>query len=107
MLRWATLLKIALMRSQLPLLVSTMESVLGTALELAPLGAAKMREMVGAGIAALSEGVNQFESAKGGRLAAPAGLAVNRAVTRVARSLRRVLSSSWRGMSASTSLRPA
>lgn len=87
MLRWATLLKIALMRSQWPLLVSTMESVLGTAIESVPVGATKLREMAQAGIVALSEGVNQFEAAKGGRLAAPAGLAVNRAVTRVARTL--------------------
>lgn len=86
MLRWATLLKIVLMRSQLPLLVSTIESVLDTPLELAPLGAAKLREMMEAGLAALSEGVNHFDAAKGGRLAAPAGLALNRAITRVARS---------------------
>ncbi|MBL8759998.1 MAG: hypothetical protein JNL50_01730 [Phycisphaerae bacterium] len=85
MLRWSTRLKIALMRSQLPLLVSTIEGVLGSPLELAPLSAAKLREVVGAGLAALSEGVNHFDAAKGGRLAAPAGLAINRAVTRVAR----------------------
>jgi RNA polymerase primary sigma factor len=87
MLRWATLLKVVLMRSQLPLLVSTIESVFATPIELVPLGAPKLRELIGAGLSALSEAVNLFDATRGGRLAAPAGLALNRAVTRVARSM--------------------
>ncbi len=86
MLRWATLLKIALIRGQLPLLISTIESVFATPIELVPLGPGKLRELIGAGLAALSEGVNLFDATKGGRLAAPAGLALNRAITRVAKS---------------------
>lgn len=87
LLRWATRLKAMLVRGQWPLLVSTIEGVIGVPLELAPLSAARMREVIDAGIAAMCEGVNQFDAARGGRLAAPTGMALNRAITRVVKAI--------------------
>jgi RNA polymerase primary sigma factor len=83
-LRWAARLKAVMVRGQLPLLIRTIESVLARPVE--DLRAADLRTLVLEGLAALSQAVDDYHPQKGGRLAAPAGLALNRAITRLAKS---------------------
>ena len=77
-LRWAARLKAELVRSLLPLLIRTIESSLGRPAE--ELRAAALRPLLLASLAALAEAVDQHDPAEGGRLAAPAGMALSRAV---------------------------
>jgi hypothetical protein len=82
-LRWATRLKVELVRSQLPLLARSLEAALVRPLE--EVRSALLAELVRAGIGAIGEAVDAFDPEKGGRLAAPAGMAVQRAAMRVLR----------------------
>jgi RNA polymerase primary sigma factor len=75
-LRWAARLKAELVRSHLPLLVRTLEGAIGRELEQVRSGL--LGPLVARAIAALAEAVDAFEPGKGGRLAAPSGLAVTR-----------------------------
>ncbi len=82
-LRWAARLKAELIRSHLPLLVRTLEGAIGRPLE--EVRASVLGGLIAQAIGALGEAVDAFEPAKGGRLAAPAGLALTRLGTRFAR----------------------
>lgn len=82
-LRWATRLKAELIHSQLPLLVRTLEATLGRPLE--EVRGSLLLPLVQEAIAALAAGVEAFEGGRGGRLAAPSGLALTRVATRFAR----------------------
>lgn len=86
-LRWAARLKAEMVRSQLPLAVKTIESFLsgpgGRDLRSLPPRAAQ--RIAAVAVAAVIEGVERYDPAKGGRLAAPVGLALNRAVSAWAR----------------------
>lgn len=79
-LRWAMRLKIELVRSELPLLVRTLESSLGRPLE--EVRAGLLWPLVADGLSAVDKAVDAFDAAKGGRLAAPVGLALTRVATR-------------------------
>ncbi len=88
-LRWAVLLKVELMRSQLPLLIDSVEGLVGAPLETLPMGltSASLKGLLTACLQALAEAVEQFDVRKSGRLvparlAAPATLGVTRAATR-------------------------
>lgn len=88
-LRWAILLKVELVRSQIPLMIETLEGLLGGPLEEMPggLNSSAMKEMIGISFRALGEAVDQFDPSKAGRqnqarLAAPATLGITRAATR-------------------------
>jgi RNA polymerase primary sigma factor len=82
-LRWAARLKAELVRWQLGQLVRTLESSLGRALE--ELRTSVLCGLVQEGLAALGEAVDMFDPRKGGRLAAPAGLGLNRVAARFGR----------------------
>ena len=84
-LRWASRLKAELVRSHLPLLVRTLEGAIGRPLE--EVRATALAGLVSHGIGALGEAVDVFEPGKGGRLAAPAGLALTRVGARFAREV--------------------
>jgi transposase len=79
-LLWASRIKAEMVRSQTPLLVRAIESQTGRAIGGIPGGA--LRELCEIGLEALIEGVERFDPFKGGRLAAPAGMGVSRAVSR-------------------------
>jgi hypothetical protein len=79
-LLWASRLKAEMVRAQLGLLVRTVEDRAGGPVSALPGPAA--RGLCAAALAALVEGVDRFDPFKGGRLAAPAGLAVGKAVAR-------------------------
>lgn len=83
-LRWAARLKAELVRSQLPLVLRTLETVLERPPE--ELRAALLGPLVARCIGAVGDAVDTYEPGRGGgRLAAPAGLALTRLVTRWAR----------------------
>lgn len=75
-LRWAVLLKTLLMRSQLALLVETFEGRFERSLE--EMRSADLLILIRASLAELSEVADHHDPSKGGRLAAPSGLALNR-----------------------------
>lgn len=79
-LRWAVLLKALLIRSQLALLVETFEGRFARPLE--ELRSADLLILIRASLAELSEVADHHDPSKGGRLAAPAGLALNRLAAR-------------------------
>lgn len=79
-LRWASRLKAELVRSQIPLAVRTLASQLGTGLD--RLRSGDLRDLLLASIHAISSVVDTFDPSRGGRLAAPVGLAVNRVASR-------------------------
>ncbi len=79
-LRWASRIKAELVRSQLGLLLRTVESQLGRPLASFP-GAIAV-DIVASLAAALFDAADRYDPFKGGRLAAPAGLALNRAAAR-------------------------
>ncbi len=83
-LRWAARIKAELVRSQLPLVVRTLESSLAKQPE--EMRAGEIAPLLTGCIAALASAIDDFHPHKGGRLAAPAGLAVTRVVTRHQRS---------------------
>jgi RNA polymerase primary sigma factor len=75
-LRLVTMLKVALLRTQLPLVLSSIESRLGGPINtLAPTRAA---QLVLGGIGVASGALDRYDPTHGGRIAAPIGLAVNR-----------------------------
>lgn len=78
-LLWASRLKAELVRSQLPLIVRTVESQ--TERVIGEMGETERAEVVRVGLAAVIEAVDQFDPFKGGRLAAPVGVALGRAVS--------------------------
>lgn len=82
-LRWAVRLKAELVRSQLPLLVRTLEAAVSRPLEEVRAGVLSL--LIAEGLGAIAEAVEHFDPEKGGRLAAPAGIAVQRAAARVLR----------------------
>jgi len=75
-LRWASMLKALLVRSQLRLALETLEARLGGGLETLPPARASVLAL--AVIDAACEGVDRFHPARGGRLAAPVSLALQR-----------------------------
>ena len=85
-LRLASILRARLVGMELGLVRDTIESRLGvTLVSLAPAHAALAHD---AAIDALIESVAAFDPARGGRLAASAGLAINRALASVERAIR-------------------
>lgn len=78
-LRWASRIKAEMVRSQLPLLLRAIESQVGRAVDaIAPHA---RREMVVIGLDALIDAVDRFDPFKGGRLAAPVGVALARTIS--------------------------
>ncbi len=101
MLRWAARLKAELVRSQIGLMLRTIEAQLDAPVD--QLRAAEARELVEVGLAAVAHAVDAFDPfKKSGRLAAPTGLAVNRAASRWVRDRRAGLD---RGVRATPRLR--
>lgn len=82
-LRWAARIKAELVRSELALIVRTLESGLGRPLE--EVRTAALSRLLLEAIGAAARAVDGFHAGKGGRLAAPVGLGVNRVVAGVAR----------------------
>jgi hypothetical protein len=82
-LRWAMRLKVELVRSQLPLLIRTLEAALERPLDEARSGLASA--IIATGLSAIAEAVDAYDPDKGGRLAAPAGIAVQRAAAKFVR----------------------
>lgn len=82
LLLWAARLKAELVRGQGLLLLRTVESHFGRGLESLP--AAAGAGLLLAGLAAVGEAVDRHDPFRGGRLAAPAGLALNRVVAKFA-----------------------
>jgi hypothetical protein len=78
-LLWASRLKGEMVRSQLPLLVRAIESQTGRGI--AALPGVALRELCEIGLEALIDAADRFDPFKGGRLAAPAGIALSRAVS--------------------------
>ncbi|MCE7973261.1 MAG: hypothetical protein DYG92_02890 [Leptolyngbya sp. PLA1] len=79
-LRWAARLKAELVRSQLRVIVTTIEARVGSPIERTPAG--PMVALLGEAIAAASTAVDSIDAARGGRVAAGVGLAVDRVVAR-------------------------
>lgn len=79
-LLWASRIKSDMVRSQIPLIVRTIESRIGTPIMNAAPSAAG--ELLHVAIDAAISSVDRFDPFKGGRLAAPVSLAVGRAVGR-------------------------
>lgn len=79
-LRWAARLKAELVRAQLTLMARTIEGQLGV--PLGALRAADLAPLLNAMIAAVAGAVENFDPSGRGRLAAPVGLAVQRAASR-------------------------
>jgi len=78
-LLWASRIKAEIVRSQLPLLVRTIESQAGFSAQEIP-GLA-LRELCAVGLEAMIEAADRFDPFKGGRLAAPMGVGVTRAIS--------------------------
>lgn len=75
-LRWAARIKVELVRSELALVVRTLESGLGRPLD--EVRAVELSGLMMEAIGAAARAVDVFHAGKGGRLAAPVGLGVNR-----------------------------
>ncbi len=75
-LRLITMLKVALLQSQMTLVLSSIESRLGGPID--TLMPARAAHLVLGGISAASGAIDRFDPRHGGRIAAPIGLAVNR-----------------------------
>jgi hypothetical protein len=82
-LRAASRLKALLVRSQLPLLVRTLESTLGRQVD--EVRGSLLLPITQESLQALAAAVDAFEPEKGGRLAGPAGLGLTRLATRFVR----------------------
>jgi hypothetical protein len=78
LLRWAARLKAELVRSQHLAMFMAIRTRLERGVETLPAAAAA--GLLGACLKALAGAVDRFDPSKGGRLAAPAGLAINRAL---------------------------
>ncbi|CAN5687558.1 hypothetical protein BH11PLA1_BH11PLA1_02460 [soil metagenome] len=79
-LRWAARLKVELVRDQQMLLLKTAEAQVGAALQDLPREDA--HELFALLMSALAEGVERFDPTRAGRLAAPAGIELNRAAAK-------------------------
>lgn len=79
-LRWAARLKAELVRAGLGLALRTVESRAHRSIAAIP--PAHAAELADALLGALSEAADVFDASKGGRFAAPAGLALNRVVSK-------------------------
>ncbi|MBL8990150.1 MAG: hypothetical protein JNJ48_01075 [Phycisphaerae bacterium] len=79
-LLWAARLKAELIRGQQMLVLKTVEARLGRRLE--TIAGAAARRLVISAIDAIAESVDRHDPFRAGRLAAPAGIAVNRAMAR-------------------------
>jgi RNA polymerase primary sigma factor len=75
-LRWASMLKALLVRSQLRLAIDTLEARLGGGLE--TLQPARALTLAFGAIASVSEAVDRYDPSRGGRLAAPVSIALQR-----------------------------
>ncbi len=95
-LRWAARLKAELVRSEHMLLLKTIQTQLGR--EILELPSALAAELYGLCVDSLIGAVERFDPAKGGRLSAPAGLALSRAVSRFAAEHGALLKGSGRAM---------
>lgn len=82
-LRWAMRLKAELIRSQFPLLLRSIEAALMRPVE--EIRSGLLTALVREGVAAIGEAVDGFDPDKGGRLAAPTGIALQRIATKVLR----------------------
>jgi hypothetical protein len=80
-LRWAAHLKAELVRSQLRLIVETLDARFGRPLEQTPPNA--LPAVLAAAIHAAADTVDAFDSSRGGRLAAATGLAIDRLAARL------------------------
>jgi len=89
MLRWASRLKVELVRSQLRLMLETVESRLGRPAEQWPAGAAPV--LLLEAIHRLGEAVDTFDPFRGARLASAAGLVVDRLAAKWAKDLDHIL----------------
>lgn len=76
MLRWAAMLKSAMVRTQLRLAIDTLEQRLGGPLE--GLTPARAKALALGIIGVVGDGVDRFDPARGGRLAGPVSLALGR-----------------------------
>lgn len=85
LLRWASRLKAELVRSQLSLLLKTIAGQLGQ--DLVSLPRSVSIGLLDDCLVALGEAVDRFDPHKGGRLAAPCGLALSRVVSHWQRRL--------------------
>lgn len=83
-LRWASRLKAELVRSQLSLAFRTIRA--GLEHDAATLPRAAAASLIHASMTAIIESTDHFDPSKGGRLAAPVGIALNRVVARWARA---------------------
>lgn len=75
-LRWASMLKAVLVSTQLRLAIDTLEGRLGGPLETLPPGRAG--QLAKGAISSVGEAVDRFDPSRGGRLAAPAAIALQR-----------------------------
>lgn len=91
-LRWASLLKIELIRSQLPLALRTFEAQVSTPIDQFREGEA--RDAISECVATLSGVIDRFEPGTSGRLAAPASIAINRVASRWKKDRRQGLAAS-------------
>lgn len=78
-LRWATFLKIRLVLSQVPLVLKSLRVQLGGDLIELPRSAAQ--QLLTRAMNAVIEAIDRHDPSKGGRLAAPCGLAITRAAS--------------------------
>lgn len=79
-LRWAARLKAELIRAQLRVVVTAIEARVGGPIERAPAGS--MVALLAEALAAASTAVDSIDAARGGRVAAGVGLAVDRVIAR-------------------------
>lgn len=84
-LRWASRIKAEMVRSQLPLLVRAIESQ--TQRPVDTIAPAARRELIVIGLDAIIDAVDRFDPFKGGRLAAPVGVALARALSAFLRGI--------------------
>ncbi len=85
-LRWAARLLATLVRTHLPLMVETLEGAIGVPLE--GLRPAESRPLLASAVGAVASGVLAHDPSRGGRVAAPVGLAVTRLAAERARVVR-------------------
>jgi hypothetical protein len=78
-LLWASRLKAEMVRGELPLLLRTIEAQ--TDRRVGAISGAVLAELVSLGLDAMIEAVDRFDPFKGGRLAAPVGIGVTRAIS--------------------------
>ena len=95
-LLWASRLRAEMVRSQVPLLVRAIENQTGRSVGAIP-GSA-LRELCEIGLDAVIDSADRFDPFKGGRLAAPVGVAVGRAISQWLKHGREELGAPGRAM---------